>query len=104
MRELGWLISEGPFGSRTTKLVFISGGGLPTALPAAALLAESVLAVNNPREPRIPESGQQGQALRRREGAPPGKDPERLLGAGPFAPSSATLAVLPELDPLSVAW
>lgn len=104
MRELGWLILKGPFGSTTIKLVFISGGGLSTALYAAPLLAESVLAVNNPRGLRIPDSEQKGQALRRRKGHQPGKDPERLLGAGTFAPSFATLAVLPELDPLSVAW
>lgn len=57
MMELGWLMSKGLFGSKIIKLVSISGGGLPTTLSTSPLQAESVLAVNNPRGPYIPESG-----------------------------------------------
>lgn len=84
-------------------MIFTSGGGFLTGLPAASLQAVFGLAVNKPREPHTPVPGWQGQALRIRKGAPPPhprswKDPE---DAEAFAPSLTILVVLSETDPNS---
>lgn len=66
---------------------------MPIALPAAPLQAESVLAVNDPRGPYIPESGAAGPSPEKKGTGTTQELKGPREGAATFTPSSATLAV-----------